>query len=96
MNDLRVTTVQTNLHWENTEANRAMLEEKISNINEVTDIIVLPEMFTTGFSMNAEVLAEPMNFHTMKWMKAMAGKTNALILGSIIIKENNQYFNRLI
>jgi omega-amidase len=95
MSNLKVTVIQTNLHWENPEANRAMLEEKISGIG-ATDVILLPEMFTTGFTMNAAALAEPMNFHTTKWMKNMASKTGALILGSIIIKEGNSFFNRLI
>ena len=96
MNDLHITTIQTKLHWENPDANRAMLEENMAGIIDSTDVIVLPEMFTTGFSMNAENLAEPMNFHTMKWMRAMASKNNALILGSAIIKENNKFYNRLI
>ena len=96
MNNLKVTTVQTNLHWENAEANRAMLEEKISAISTSTDVIILPEMFTTGFSMNAESQAEPMNFHTTRWMKNMASKTSALILGSFIIKDGNNFFNRLL
>jgi omega-amidase len=96
MQNLRITTIQTTLHWENPTANLAMLEEKISSINDPTDVIVLPEMFTTGFSMNAQALAEPMNFHTTRWMKQMAAKTGALILGSLIIKEENKFFNRLI
>jgi predicted amidohydrolase len=96
MKNLSVTTIQTNLHWENADANRAMLEEKISSIPLPTDVIILPEMFSTGFSMNAEALAEPMNFHTFKWMKNMAAKTKALVIGSLIIKENEKYFNRLI
>src|SRR5687768_5785744 len=96
MDNLSVTTIQTSLHWENAEANRGMLEEKISSIPLPTDVIVLPEMFSTGFSMSAEALAEPMNFHTFKWMKNMAAKTKALVIGSLIIKENEKYFNRLI
>ncbi len=96
MKDIHLTTIQTNLHWENTDANLAMLEEKIAHIDSSTDILVLPEMFSTGFSMNARNLAEPMNFHTFKWMKNMATKTGALILGSYIVKEEGQYFNRLI
>ena len=96
MQNLRITTIQTNLHWENPTANLAMLEEKISSISEPTDVIVLPEMFTTGFSMNVQALAEPMNFHTTKWMKQMAAKTGALLLGSLIVKEENTCFNRLI
>jgi len=95
MNNLKVTTLQTQLHWENVEANRAMLEEKIAKIDTKTDVIVLPEMFTTGFSMNARALAEPMNFHTTRWMKNMASKTDALLLGSVIIQENKNFFNRL-
>jgi omega-amidase len=82
------------LHWENPEANRAMLEEKISGVG-ATDVIILPEMFTTGFTMNT-ALAEPMNFHTTKWMKNMVSKTNALVLGSVIIKEGKDFFNRMI
>jgi predicted amidohydrolase len=96
MNNLRVTTIQTQLHWENADANHAMLEEKISRLEQPTDVIVLPEMFTTGFSMNAKNLAEPMNFHTTKWMKNMARKTDALMLGSVIIKESEKFFNRLL
>jgi predicted amidohydrolase len=96
MNNLKVTTIQTILHWENAEANRAALEEKISAIATPTDVIVLPEMFTTGFSMNAKAIAEPMNFHSTKWLKNMASQTNALMLGSVIIKEGDNYFNRLL
>jgi omega-amidase len=96
MSDLRVTTIQTNLHWENPTANLAMLEEKISKIRSGTDVIILPETFTTGFSMNVQSLAEPMNLHTFKWMRNMAERTGALLLGSCIIKEDGHYFNRLI
>ena len=96
MNNLQITTIQTPLHWENPEANRAMLEEKIARLESPTDVIILPEMFTTGFSMNASTLAEPMNFHTTKWLKNMAAKTNALLLGSVIIKDGTRYFNRLL
>lgn len=96
MNNLNVTTLQTQLHWENAGANRAMLEEKIATIETKTDVIILPEMFTTGFSMNAHTLAEPMNLHTTRWMKNMASKTNALLLGSVIIQEGKNFFNRLL
>ncbi len=96
MADLRVTLIQTPLHWENSAANLAMLEEKIWQIDQATDLIVLPEMFTTGFTMNAAALAEPMNLTTFKWMKAQAAQTGAVVTGSYIVKENNQYFNRLV
>jgi predicted amidohydrolase len=72
-----------------------MLEEKISSIEESTDIIVLPEMFTTGFTMNTN-LAEPMNLDTYKWMGLMSKKTEACIVGSYIVKEGVNVYNRLI
>jgi omega-amidase len=96
MQDLNVTLLQSDLHWESPEANRSMFEEKIWKINKPTDIIVLPEMFTTGFSMNAQTLAEPMNLTTFKWMKQQAAQTGAVVTGSYIVKDNGQYFNRLL
>lgn len=96
MENLNITLIQSPLHWEDPVANRAMFEEKIWKIEDRTDVIVLPEMFTTGFTMNAAPVAEPMNTTTTRWMKQMADKTGALILGSVIIRESNHYFNRLI
>ena len=95
MNILRTTLVQTDLYWQDIDANLAMLEEKIWQIDEDTDLIILPEMFNTGFSMNAEKLAEPMNFNTFKWMNQMAKQKNAAICGSYIVKESTNYYNRL-
>lgn len=91
-----ITIIQSALYWQNPEANRAMFEEKIWQIDQSTDLIVLPEMFTTGFSMNAQALAEPMKFATHKWMQQMAAQTRAVITGSFICVENGQYFNRLL
>lgn len=96
MDNLRITLIQTYLHWEDPVANRAMLEEKIWSIGQPTDVIVLPEMFTTGFTMNAAPVAEPMNLHTTRWMRQMADQTGALLLGSVVIEEGKRYFNRLI
>lgn len=96
MENLRVTLIQSALHWEDPSANRAMFEEKIWSIGQPTDVIVLPEMFSTGFTMNAAPVAEAMNLHTTKWMAQMADQTGALILGSVIIKESGNYLNRLI
>jgi omega-amidase len=96
MNDLHVTLIQTPLHWQNPEANRAMLEEKIWQIEKPTDLIILPEMFTTGFTMEASAWAEPMNFTTFKWLRQQASQTGAVILGSYIVAEAGQFFNRLI
>lgn len=96
MQDLTVTIIQSSLHWQNSWANLAMFEEKIWKIEEKTDLIILPEMFTTGFTMNAMEHAEPMNLTSFKWMRQMAEQTGAVITGSIIIKEENHFYNRLI
>ncbi len=96
MYDLSVTLIQTDLYWENPTANLANLEEKIAQISTQTDLIILPEMFNTGFSMNAKSVAEPMNFTTFKWLRQQAKKANSVVTGSFIVKEGEQYFNRLI
>lgn len=95
MKDLSIALVQTALHWEDASANLAMLEEKIWSLNGGVDVIVLPEMFNSGFTMHAERVAEKMNMRTTKWLKQMAAQTGALILGSVIIEEDNKYYNRL-
>ena len=93
---LTFSIIQTRLSWENIEANLTMLEEKILSIPVKTEIVVLPEMFSTGFSMNPDLFAETMNGPTMLWMKRVAAKKKIILTGSIIITENGQYFNRLI
>lgn len=96
MENLKVTCIQAELFWEEVDANLSSLEEKIWQIGESTNVIVLPEMFSTGFTMHAKKMAEPMNLRTFKWMRQMADQTHALILGSYIVSENNRYFNRLV
>jgi predicted amidohydrolase len=96
MSTLTITTIQSNLHWENKTANLSMFEQKINSIEERTEIIVLPEMFSTGFSMNPEKLAEPMDGETVNWMKRIAADNNIILTGSVIIAEDGKYFNRLI
>jgi predicted amidohydrolase len=96
MQNLSVTIIQSILHWEDIDANLKMFSEKISSIKEKTNLIILPEMFSTGFTMNAKKLAEPMNGRTMQWMKEMAKKKNCVITGSIIIQEKKKFYNRLI
>ena len=96
MQDLSITLIQTPLHWQDKGANLAMLEEKIWQISAPTDLIILPEMFNTGFSMEAEKMAEPMNLHTFKWMKQMAEQKKAVVTGSYIVSDHGSYFNRLI
>ena len=95
MNLLKTTLIQSDLYWQDVDANLAMFEEKIWQIEGQTDIIILPEMFNTGFSMKAEKLAEPMNFNTFRWMSRMARQKNAAVVGSYIVKESTKYYNRL-
>ncbi len=96
MNDLKITIVQSDLFWENKEENLKMFSQKIAAISERTDLIVLPEMFTTGFSMSPEKFAEPMNGSSVNWLAEKAREKNCVITGSFICEENNKYFNRLV
>lgn len=96
MQNLRVALIQSDIHWHEIGANLAMFEEKIWQIQQEVDLIVLPEMFQTGFTMEHEGLAEPMNFNTFKWMKQMAAQKNVAVCGSYIVKEQGKVFNRLL
>lgn len=96
MSSLTITTVQTTLHWEDKIANLQMLEEKISGINEKTELVVLPEMFSTGFSMKPELFAETMDGESVQWMKRVAAEKKIILTGSLIIEEEQHYYNRLI
>ena len=87
--------LQADLVWEDAVANRKQFTQKIKNLSDDIDLIILPEMFSTGFSMNAEVLAEPSKGPSLEWMKQMASEKDAAVTGSLIIKERGQYFNRL-
>ncbi len=90
---LAITLVQTELVWENPEANRDHMTRRLSDLPE-TDLVVLPEMWSTGFSMASERLAEPMAGSTIAWMKAMAGNLEVPIAGSVIIEDQGRHFNR--
>lgn len=96
MSVLKITSFQAYLFWENIDKNLQNLGLKLSSIREKTDLIILPEMFSTGFTMNAQALAEEMEGKTMDWMKVQAKKFEAVVTGSLIIKENDKYYNRLI
>ena len=96
MNQLKITTLQTNLFWEDIDANLTQLSNKLGTIVGKTDLIILPEMFTTGFSMNPARLAEKQPGKTLTWLKEQARQTKAVITGSYIVQENTQYFNRLV
>ena len=91
MSDLTFTLIQPSLLWEDIEANRQMLEQKINDIQQPTQIIVLPEMFTTGFSMKPEQLSETMQGPTVQWMKSMASKKRSILTGSLIIEDEGKY-----
>lgn len=96
MSELKVTLIQTRLHWEDKAANLRMFDEKINAIKERTEVVVLPEMFSTGFSMQPEKLAETMDGTAVQWMKKKAAEKNIILTGSLIIEENGAYLNRLI
>jgi len=93
---MKVALIQSALFWENPIANRNYFEEKINAIAEQVDLIVLPEMFTTGFTMNPKDLAETMQGETILWLQSLAKAKNSAIIGSLIIEENNNYYNRLV
>jgi predicted amidohydrolase len=96
MHALSVTLIQTALYWEDKNRNLAMLEDKIMGIDEKTNLVILPEMFSTGFSMRPTVLAETMDGQTIEWMKKISNAKKIIVTGSIIIEDNGHYFNRLI
>ncbi len=96
MENLRITTVQSILHWEDVGSNLAMFDDRLSGLKGKTDLVILPEMFTTGFSMAAPAMAEEMGGKTCRWLAAKASELGSVVAGSIIIKEDGHYFNRLI
>ncbi|MDB0011386.1 nitrilase family protein [Crocinitomicaceae bacterium] len=94
MQDLKVTLVQADQFWEDKQANLENYDKLLANLED-TDLIVLPEMFHTGFSMNAEVLAEKMEKSLgIEWLQKKAKALNAAFYTSLIIEENNHYYNR--
>lgn len=95
MEHLKVTLIQTDLVWENPQANLDHFSEKITSIEGETDLILLQEMFTTGFTMEPKGLAESPQDKTLKWMQNLAQDKNAALSGSIIVKEDDKFYNRL-
>lgn len=96
MSTLSFTLIQSILHWENKVANLSMFEEKIATVSGKTQVVILPEMFSTGFSMKPELLAETMEGSSVNWMKSVAETHKIILTGSLIIKEKENYYNRLI
>lgn len=95
MQNLTLSLIQSDIHWQDVATNLAMFEEKISSINESTDVIILPEMFNTGFTMDTS-FAEPMDGLTYHWLKKMAMQSNAVVTGSFIVNEDSKIFNRMV
>lgn len=93
---MKIALLQSDLIWENPKANRNHFEETIKAIAEDVNLIVLPEMFTTGFTMNPSTVAETMLGETIMWMQSLAKAKNAAITGSVIIEENANFYNRLV
>ena len=93
---MTIAFIQAPLVWENPIANISYFEQKINQINKSVDVIILPEMFTTGFSMHPKPIAETMQGNTVRWMQEIANNKNCAILGSIIIEADHQFFNRML
>jgi len=96
MSKLRCALVQANLHWENREANLSMLEGRLDAVAQGTHLVILPEMFSTGFSMRPEAVAETMEGPSVQWMRAQAASRRTILTGSLAIAEGGAYFNRAI
>ncbi len=96
MQDINITLVQTALHWEDKPRNLDMFSRLLSRIEGPTDLVVLPEMFNTGFSMNAAVLAETSDGPAVRWLAEKASDLGCVITGSLIFAEGGRFYNRLI
>lgn len=93
---LKVALLQSDLVWENPSENKKVFEKKINDLPNDVALVILPEMFTTGFTMNAKSVAETMDGSTVQWMQSLAKKLHIAITGSIVICENDDYYNRLL
>ncbi len=93
---MKIALIQSSLFWENPNANRNHFEEKINAISESIDLIILPEMFSTGFTMNPKKVAETMEGEAITWLMHLAKAKNTAITGSLVIRENDNFYNRLV
>lgn len=93
---MKVAILQTDLIWENPIYNRLTIESKVLSCSEKFDLLVLPEMFTSGFTMNPERVSETIEGETIQWLKNLAKEKKTAIMGSLVIEENNKYYNRLV
>ena len=93
---MKIAIIQTALIWESPYQNRKHFEQKINSISQEVDLVILPEMFTSGFTMNPKRVSETMNGETIILLKSLAKAKNCAITGSLVIAENNNYYNRMI
>jgi len=93
---MKIALIQTEISWENPNENKALLQEKINAISQYVDLIVLPEMFTSGFTMNPKNVAQTMHGEAVSWLKEIVKNKDCAITGSLVIEENGNYFNRLV
>jgi predicted amidohydrolase len=93
---MKIALIQTSLSWENPMENRSHVVQKINGFMEEVDLIVLPEMFSSGFTMNPKAVAETMQGETVLWLQHLAKAKNCAITGSLVIEENGNYYNRLV
>lgn len=94
--DLTVTLLQPDIHWEDAAANHALYDSMLKTVPVESRLVLLPEMFTTGFTMHAKEVAETMDGETMQWMASRASELDAIVCGSLVIRELDHYYNRLI
>ncbi|MCC9062078.1 amidohydrolase [Flavobacterium piscisymbiosum] len=93
---MKIALIQSDLYWEDASKNRKSFESKINQIDSDVNLVVLPEMFSTGFTMNAPEVAEIMQGETVLWLQSLAKQKNFAITGSLIIVENEKYYNRML
>lgn len=93
---MKTVLIQTDIIWENPSENRRILEEKINTITDEIDLIILPEMFTSGFTMHPDLVAETMDGATILWLQNIAKSKNCAITGSLVITENRNFYNRMV
>src|SRR5688572_12276728 len=93
---MKTALIQAPLIWENPQLNRNYFETKINSLSSDVDLVVLPEMFTSGFTMNPQAVAEAMDGTTVNWLRDLAKAKDCAITGSLVITENGNYYNRLL
>jgi predicted amidohydrolase len=96
MANIIISMIQADLIWENKEANLINFEDKIKKLSSKTHVVILPEMFNTGFSMNSQLLGEKMDGQTVSWMRRICIENRIILTGSLIIEEDGSFYNRMI